>query len=72
MIIRMEQIKKKYIVDERQQTVAVQIDIADFEKIEQLLEDYALGKILEKNDPSDNLTLADAKAYYDQISKTAK
>ena len=62
----METIRKKYIVDEQQQTIAVQIDIADFEKIEQLLEDYALGKILEENDPSDNLTLVDAKAYYNR------
>lgn len=67
----METIRKKYIVDEQQQTIAVQIDIADFKKIEQLLEDYALGKILEENDPGDNLTLADAKVYYTQMSKSA-
>ena len=65
----MKTIKKKYIVNEHEQKVAVQIDIADFEKIEQLLEDYALGKIMEENDPADNLTLAEAKTYYDQISK---
>lgn len=65
----MEAIKKKYIVDERQKKVAVQIDIKDFEKIEQILEDYALGKLLEENDSDDNLDLKDAKSYYNQIKK---
>ena len=65
----MEAIKKKYIVDERQKKVAVQIDIKDFEKIEQILEDYALGKLLEENDSDDNLDLEDAKSYYNQIKK---
>ncbi len=44
----------------------VQIDIADFEKIEQLLEDHALGKLMEENDSAENLDLKEAKAYYDQ------
>lgn len=65
----MEAIKKKYIVDEEQNKVAVQIDIADFEKIEQILEDYALGKLMEENDPSENLGLQDAKNFYDQLDK---
>ena len=64
----MEAIKKKYIVDEHEQKVAVQIDIVDFEKIERLLEDYALGKLIEENDPADNLTLAEAKTYHDQYA----
>ncbi|MDF9795042.1 hypothetical protein OKW21_000305 [Catalinimonas alkaloidigena] len=51
----MEGIKKKYIVDENQKKIAVQIDIADFEKIEQILEDYALGQLMKENDASENL-----------------
>ena len=61
----MNTIKKKYIVDEQQQTVAVQIDIADFEKLERLFEDYALGKLMEENDSRDNLSLDEAKQFYD-------
>ncbi|MFO7823462.1 MAG: hypothetical protein R6V72_05945 [Cyclobacterium sp.] len=66
----MKKIKRKYIVDEDQKKVAVQIDIADFEKIEQLLEDHALGKLMEENDSAENLDLKEAKAYYDQLNKT--
>ncbi len=65
----MEAIKKKYIVDEDQQKVAVQIDIADFEKIEQILEDHALGQLMEENDPEESLDLREAKRYYDQLDK---
>lgn len=65
----MEGIKKKYIVDENQNKVAVQIDIADFEKIEQILEDYALGQLMKENDASENLDLQQAKKFYDQLDK---
>lgn len=63
----METIRKQYIVNEQQQRVAVQIAIADFEKIEQILEDYALGQLMQENDPEDSLDTAAAKEYYDSI-----
>jgi len=65
-------IKKKYVVDAKKRPVAVQIDIETFEKIEQLLEDYALGKLIEQNDPSDELSLEEAKAEYKEITKESK
>ena len=65
----MEAIKKRYIVDEDQKKIAVLIDIADFEKIEQILEDYALGRLMEENNPEENLDLQEAKKYYDQLDK---
>lgn len=67
----METIKKRYIVDENRQTVAVQIDIADFKKLEQIFEDYALGKIMEENDPTNVLPLNEARTYYDSLDKPA-
>jgi len=65
-------IKKKYVTDAKKRPVAVQIDIETFEKIEQLLEDYALGKLIEQNDPSDELSLEEAKAEYKGITKESK
>lgn len=65
----MEAIKKKYIVDEDQKKVAVQIDIADFEKIEQILEDYALVQLMKENDPEEDLDLQEAKKLYDKLDK---
>ena len=39
----MEELKKAYIVDEDNRRVAVQIDIETFNRIEEILEDYALA-----------------------------
>lgn len=65
----MDEIKKKYIIDENRNKVAVQIDIADFEKIERILEDYALGQLILQNDPAENLNIEEAKAFYNQLPK---
>jgi len=62
-------IKRKYIIDENDQKVAVQLDIETFQKIEQVLEDYALGELIKKNKPEDNLSLEEAKAYYKNLKK---
>lgn len=63
-------IKKKYIVDERHRKVAVQLDIETFEKIEKVLEDYALGKLLEESGDEERLSVNDAKAYYKKLKKS--
>jgi len=60
----MKHIKKKYIVDENQKTIAVQIDIQDFNEIQKILEDYGLGKLMEENIPEENLSLEEAKTLY--------
>ncbi len=62
-------IKKKYIIDENDQKVAVQLDIETFQKIEQVLEDYALGELIKENKPEDRLSLEEAKAYYKNLKK---
>ena len=39
-------IRKKSLIDENKNKVAVQMDIAEYKKIEQIIEDYALGKLI--------------------------
>ena len=67
----MPDIKKTYVTDSKKRPVAVQIDIQTFEKMEQLLEDHALGQLIEENDPDDVLSVAEAKAYYTEYEKQA-
>jgi len=62
-------IKKNYLTDEKNRPVAVQVDIETFEKIEQLLEDYALGNRIDENDPNENLSLNEAEEYYRNLRK---
>ncbi len=35
--------------------------------MEQLLEDYALGKLIEENNLEENLSLNEAQEYYNQL-----
>ena len=46
----MLKIKKQYVVDEKKRPFAVQVDIETFEKMETLIEDYALGQLIREND----------------------
>ena len=68
----MLEIKKTYVTDSKKRPVAVQIDIQTFEKMEQLLEDYALGQFIEENDTEDVLSVAEAKAYYESLVQKKK
>jgi hypothetical protein len=66
---KMLKIKKTYVIDSKQNPIAVQVDISTFEKMEELLEDYALGQFIEENDPDGYMSVADAKSYYEVIAK---
>lgn len=65
----MEEIKKQYIVDEQNQKIAVQIDYETFERIEEVLENYALVQLMRENEEEDTLDLNNAKAYYQTLKK---
>lgn len=64
-------IRKKYIVNENQDTIAVQLDIKTYNKIERLLEDYVLAKKMKSNRKVDRLEVNEAKAYYARLKKSA-
>ncbi|MBX2899648.1 MAG: hypothetical protein KF775_08355 [Cyclobacteriaceae bacterium] len=66
----MKNFKRKYIINENNERVAVQLDIKTFEKIERALEDFVLGEKMLKNHPTENLILKDAKAYYKRLKKS--
>jgi len=66
----MLEIKKKYIVNEEDEKIAVQIDIKTFERIEKLLEDYVVGEYIQKNDSKERLELKEAKTYYSRLKKS--
>jgi hypothetical protein len=57
------ELKRQYIVNEDYQKVAVQLDIATFEKIENVLENYASVQLMNE-DESEAMTIEDAKKYY--------
>lgn len=65
----MTEIPRKYIVDEHNKKVAVQLDIATFEKIEETLENYALVQLMKDNEGEERLKVAEAKDFYGTLDK---
>lgn len=61
-------LNEKYIVNKQQKTVAVQLDIETFRRMEEVLEDYALGQYMQQAE-NDNLNVDDAKKFYKQLTK---
>ena len=66
----METINKRYIVDEQNKKIAVQIPIEIFERLEEILENYDLVQLMKKNEGDEILGVNEARAYYDRLEKT--
>jgi hypothetical protein len=61
-------IERKYIVDECNQRIAVQLDIVTFEKIEDVLENYALARLMDLEvESEDTLDRDQALAFYKNL-----
>ncbi|QLE59564.1 hypothetical protein FD725_27780 [Nostoc sp. TCL26-01] len=65
----MLEITKNYIMDENQQPIAVQIPIADFEKIEEILENYGLIKLMAESENDERLAKDEAWKYYQSLKQ---
>ncbi len=63
----MLEITKNYIMDENQQPIAVQIPIADFEKIEEILENYGLVQLMKESENEERLSKDEAWKYYQYL-----
>jgi len=65
----MTDIPRKYIVDEHDRKVAVQLDIDTFQKIEELLENHGLVELMKQNEREERLAAAEAQEYYKTLGK---
>ncbi len=63
--------KRQYIVDELNHKIAVQLDIKTFEQIENLLENFALYRLMEQKNEEEVLGLDDAKNFYSALKTNA-
>ena len=65
----MEHFPRKYIVDESNRRVAVQLDIETFERMEELIENYGLAQLMKEAENEELLSVREAKQYYDTLNK---
>jgi len=63
----MLEIPKQYILDEQQRPFAVQIPIAEYNQIEEILENFGLAKLMEEVKDDELLSEADAYLYYQAL-----
>lgn len=60
----MLEIHKKIVIDENKDPIAVQIPIKEFERMEEVIENYGLARLMDEVKNDERLTLEDAKKYY--------
>ncbi len=65
-------IPKKIIVDENQTPIAVQIPIEEYERLEEMIENYGLAKLMDEVRDDETLSLEDAKKLFANVSPTEK
>ena len=59
----MLEINKNFLLDSSQNPIAVQIPIAEFEKIEEILEDYGLAQLMDETNDDEILSKEEALKY---------
>ena len=64
----MLEIQKNYIINEDNKPIAVQIPIAEFKKIEAILKDYSLVKLIEEVEQEKLLSKQDALQYLEALN----
>jgi len=65
----MFEIHKNYVFDENQQPIAVQIPLAEFEQIEEILENYGLAKLMDETYAEEKLTRTEALKFYQLLKE---
>jgi PHD/YefM family antitoxin component YafN of YafNO toxin-antitoxin module len=65
----MLEIHKKIIIDEHKKPIAVQIPIEEFERMEEIIENYGLAKLMDEVKEVERLSSEDAKRYYQSLKQ---
>jgi len=63
----MLKIHKNVVLDENQKPTAVQIPIEDFERLEEIIENYGLAKLMHEVKDDERLSIEEAKNYYQSL-----
>ena len=63
----MLKIHKRIVLNESQKPVAVQIPIEEFQRLEDIIENYGLAKLMDEAKDDERLSVKDAKKYYQSL-----
>ncbi len=65
----MLEINKNILVDENQKPIAVQISIEEFKRLEEVIENYGLAKLMDEVSEEENLSVGEAKEFYQALKQ---
>jgi hypothetical protein len=65
----MLEINKSIVVDENQKPIAVQIPIKEFERMEEVIENYGLAKLMDDVADDEQLSVQEAKHFYGSLKQ---
>lgn len=65
----MLEVNKNYVLDTNQNPIAVQIPIAEFEQIEEILEDYGLAQLMGEVRNDERLDQEEARSYFKSLKE---
>lgn len=68
----MLKIHKNIVFDENQKPVAVQIPIKEFERLEEIIENYGLSKLMDEVKEDERFSVEDAKKHYQSLKKNVE
>ena len=63
----MLKIHKNYIYDENKNLIAVQIPLEEFIKMEEVIENHGLSKMIDEVSSDESLSVNEAKKYYNSL-----
>jgi len=65
----MFEVHKNIVLDENQKPIAAQIPIEEFERMEELIENYGLAKLMDKVADDEQLSGQEAKRFYRSLKQ---
>ena len=65
----MLEIHKNIVLDESKRPIAVQIPIEEFERLEELIENYGLAKLMDETVNEEQLSVHEAKSLYKSLKE---
>jgi len=68
----MLKLHKSIVLDEDQKPIAVQIPIEQFERMEEVIENYGLSRLMDEVADDEQLSVEEAKHFYRSLKEDVK
>ena len=65
----MLELHKSIVLDENHKPIAVQIPIEEFERMEEVIENYGLSRMIDEVTDDEQLSMLDAKHFYRSLKQ---